>query len=105
MFGKQHVDITLTERAKEWIESYKLTSGLHNPIVSIYWARVRGEPEHKWRIGLYERAEINEGWLGIAQDFQFIVLQDENFERLNHKVLDITYDPNNLLVISVTPIP
>lgn len=105
MFGEQHVDIKLTERAKEWIENYKSTSGLRDPIAGISWSRVRGEPHHKWMIGLYERSHINEGWLGIAKDFQFIILQNEIIERLNHKVLDITYDQNNLLVISITSIP
>lgn len=105
MFGEQHLDLTLTERAKEWIKNYKSTSALQDPIVGISWSQVRGEPHHKWMIGLYERAQINEGWLGIAQDFEFIILQDENFERLNHTILDITYDQSGLLVISITPVP
>jgi hypothetical protein len=54
-------------------------------------------------IGLYERENVREGWLGIADAFQFVVIQEWLFDRLDGKTLDVAYDAEGRLRISVTP--
>jgi hypothetical protein len=103
MFGERHLTLALTPGAQQWIEDYKARSGLKNPIPTFHWSRVRGEPQEQLMIGLYERENVREGWLGIADAFQFVVIQEWLFDRLDGKTLDVAYDAEGRLRISVTP--
>jgi hypothetical protein len=103
MFGERHLNLTLTPRAREWLETYKTKSGLKDPIPNIQWSRVRGESEEQLMLGLYERGNVREGWLGIADDFRFVVIQEWLFDRLDGKTLDVVYDTEGRLRFSISP--
>jgi len=103
MFGKRHLALQLTSHARKWIDDYKAKSGLRDPIPTIHWSRVRGEAEEQLMIGLYEYDNVREGWLGIAEDFQFVVIQEWLFDRLEGKTLDLIHDAEGRLRISISP--
>ena len=103
MFGERHLTVHLTDQAREWIEQFKAKSGLRKPIPSFQWSRVRGEPKEKLMIGLYEMDNVQEGWLGIAGEFQFVVIQEWLFDRLDGKTIDVVLDADGRSQISVSP--
>ena len=53
-------------------------------------------------IGLYERDRVREGWLGIAGDFSFVVIQERLFDQLEGKTLDAILDAEGRSRISVS---
>jgi|JI10StandDraft_1071094.scaffolds.fasta_scaffold161572_3 hypothetical protein len=89
MFGERKINLHVTERAQAVITRWSKASKLPSPILGIKWSLVRGHRRHKWGIGFYERSEVYEGWLGIAPDFEFIVVQEWLFDRIDNATLDI----------------
>jgi len=89
MFGERKVDLHVTERAKVVLERWAKDSKLQAPILGISWGIVKGHQHYKWRLGFYERKDVSEGWLGIAPDFEFIVIQEWVFDKIDKKILDI----------------
>ncbi|HZR02002.1 MAG TPA: hypothetical protein VFA81_02370 [Burkholderiales bacterium] len=89
MFGERNVNLKLSDRAKEHISELMAHSGLKSPILSIKWAKWNDEPTEHWVIGFYERERVQEGWLGKAPEFEFVVIQEWVFDSLDGKLLDI----------------
>jgi hypothetical protein len=88
IFGERRVNLQLTERAAAAIERFLADAPVQHPLLSIWWAR-HGETEaERFSFGVYERADFREGWLGIAPQLQFAVIQDWLLDDLNDKVLD-----------------
>ena len=60
-------------------------------MVGISWVRPSGAPREGWGIGFYDRARIDElpGWLFIAPEFEFWVVQEWILYKFDNKVLDI----------------
>jgi hypothetical protein len=102
MFGERHLQLQLTDRARKWFDEYMSSSGLSNPIPMLQWSRVRGESDEQLMIGLYERDRVREGWLGIAGDFSFVVIQEWLLDRLEGKTLDAILDAEGRSRISVS---
>ena len=89
MFGERHVNLSVTDRAKTWIDRFKAQSGLRSPIVKLGWARWTDESADHWMIGLYDRNDVREGWLGIAPDLEFVVIQEWILDAVDNKTLDV----------------
>jgi|SRR5215831_924485 len=102
MFGERHISLRLTDRAQEWIKNFTENAGLREPIPLLQWSRIRGEEHEQLMIGVYERANVREGWLGIADGFQFVVIQEWLFDRLDGKTLDAILDAEGRVRISVS---
>jgi hypothetical protein len=90
MFGERKVNLTLTTRAKKYIEQMKAEGPFATPVLGISWSRVSDQQHEKWVIGLYEREDMREGWMGVAPEFDFIVIQEWILEAVNNKVLDVS---------------
>ena len=88
MFGERKVNLLLTTRTQEFLDRFKAKSKLNSPILGIGWSRVSRETTERWTIGLYDRKDVREGWLGIAPEFEFIVIQDWILDELDNKTLD-----------------
>ena len=102
MFGERHLSLQITDRARTWINDYTQRAGLRDPIPLFQWSRIRGEDNEQLMIGVYERGNVREGWLGIAGDFQFVVIQEWLFDRLDGKTLDAILDAEGRIRLSVT---
>lgn len=102
MFGERHLRLQLTDRARKWFDDYMSTSGLKDPIPCLQWSRVRGDSHEQLMIGLYERDRVREGWLGIAGEFRFVVIQEWLFDQLEGKTLDAILDAEGRHRISVS---
>ena len=89
MFGERRVDLQVTKRAKTVLDRWANASKLHSPILGIQWSLVKGHKYHKWGVGFYERHDVSEGWLGIAPEFEFIVIQEWILDKVDKKILDI----------------
>jgi len=89
VFGERKVNLQLTERAKEFIERYKAKTNLKSPILSIGWAKFNRETEERWYVGFQDRNDVREGWVGIAPDFEFVVVQEWILDQMDDRVLDI----------------
>ncbi|MEO8165889.1 MAG: hypothetical protein ABI619_10895 [Betaproteobacteria bacterium] len=92
MFGERAVNLKLTDRARERISQWKASSKLQSPVLSIKWAKWNDEPSERWVIGFHERSRVQEGWLGITPEFEFIVIQERVLDSLDGKTLDIGED-------------
>ena len=103
MFGKRNVNLQLTPRAQEFVERFKLNSGLNSPILGIAWSRVSDEPNPRWTLGLYERQDVRDGWLGTAPEFDFVVIQEWALERLNNALLDFDEEAGIVVVTPLEP--
>ena len=103
MFGKKNVALTMTERAREIVDAWGKSSKLNSPVIGIAWGRSSGASDDKFDLGFYEHANMPmiEGWLGIAPEFEFIVIQEWVLDALDNKTLDI--DDHGQIVI--TPVP
>jgi hypothetical protein len=88
MFGERKINLQLTQRTREFLDRFKAKSKLDSPILGISWSRVSNESNERWTIGLYDRKDVREGWLGIAPEFEFIVIQEWVLDELDDKVLD-----------------
>jgi hypothetical protein len=88
MFGQQEVDLRLTERARQWIRDYIAHSALQAPIVGILFGHAEGGVD-RLTIGLYDQGQLQEGWLAIAPELRFVVIQDWLLDRLDGSLLDI----------------
>jgi len=111
MFGTQKVNVTLTSRAKSRIDRDLALIKLRSPIFCLSWGttagRVNGqwiESPLKWTIGYNERdtAVEYEGWLGIADTFEFHVIQEWVLQAVDNRTLDI--DENGQISFA-PPIP
>lgn len=89
MFGERKVNLQLTERAKQYVERYKASARLGSPILSIKWAKWSDEPAERWVIGFHDRNRLQEGWLGITPEFEFVVIQEWILDSLDGKTLDV----------------
>jgi hypothetical protein len=90
MFGERKVSLQFTERAKDYIERFKATAGLRDPILTIKWSKWSDEPFERWMIGFNDRSRVQEGWLGITPELEFVVIQEWVLDALEGKTLDIT---------------
>ena len=101
MFGKRQINLQLTQRTKAFVDRFKLTSNLTNPILGITWSRVSDEPNERWTLGLYERQDVHEGWLGVAPEFDFVAIQEWIFDELENRTLDFD---NATGLVTLSPI-
>ena len=62
---------------------------LRSPIFGVLWVGKYDYPRGKWISGLYDRADDIPGWLGIAPEFEFVVVQEWVLDKVDNKVLDI----------------
>lgn len=90
MFGERKVNLRFTERARNYIDRFKATAGLRSPILSIKWAKWSDEPIERWIIGFNDRSRVQEGWLGITPEIEFVVIQEWILDALEGKTLDVT---------------
>ena len=98
MFGERKVNLQLTERTREFLNRFKAKSKLSSPILGIAWSQVSRETTERWTIGLYDRKDVREGWLGIAPEFEFVVIQDWILGELDNKTLDFDDDAGTVTV-------
>lgn len=89
MFGRRNVDLRLSDRAKDWITHYVTNSTVKQPILGILVGAWAGESP-KLTLGIYDRAKVYEGWIGVCPDLEFVVINEDIFDQLNGKTLDIT---------------
>jgi hypothetical protein len=75
-------------------------SNLRSPVLSIGWSRFNQEPGERWFVGFYDRKDVREGWLGVAPEFEFVVIQEWILDAVDNRVMDIdddrgtvTFDP------------
>jgi hypothetical protein len=101
MFGEQKVNLRVTDRTRAFLDRFKARSRLDDPVLGISWGRVGHETDERWTIGLYDRKDLREGWLGIAPDFDFVVVQDWALKALDDKVLDFDEDTG---IVTVAPL-
>src|SRR3977135_2631950 len=90
--GSRNVRLMLTPLAQRYIDELKRNSDLEEPIVQIGWGRWNDESEDHWILGLNDRVRMGEdwpGWLGIAPEFQFVVINPTLFDRLDGCILDV----------------
>ena len=90
--GCRNVRLMLTPRAQRYIEDWKQKSELEDPIVQIGWGRWNHESEDHWILGLNDKVRMGPdwpGWLGIAPEFQFVVINPMLFDRLDGCIMDI----------------
>jgi len=88
MFGERKVNLQLSKRTQAYLERFKANSKLSDPVLGLAWAGIPGETEERWTIGLYDRKDIREGWMGITPEFDFIVIQEWVLDQVDNKVLD-----------------
>jgi hypothetical protein len=93
--GTRNVRLMLTPRADTFIAEWKRKSGLDDPILDIGWGRWNHESDDHWMLGLHDRAKLGDdwpGWVGIAPEFVFVVINPSLFDRLEGCILDVGPD-------------
>lgn len=99
MFGERRINLQLSVRAKDFIDRFKAKSNLSKPILALTWSGRSGQTEERWTIGLYDLPEVREGWLGVAPEFEFVVIQDWIFDKIDNKVLDFDEDTGFVAIL------
>lgn len=92
MFGERKINLQITNRARDYIDRIKSSAQLKSPILSIKWAKWNDEPREHWVVGLQDRNRVQEGWLGITPEIEFVVIQEWILSALDGKTLDIDED-------------
>jgi hypothetical protein len=99
MFGSRKIDLRLSPRAERFVQRFRISAKLLNPILVISRVRFNQEDKERWLISLGERTEIREGWIGITSDFDFVVFQECVFDQLDCKILDIDESGSEVVLV------
>jgi hypothetical protein len=98
LFGRRSVSVEFTKRAEEGIARMLSEAPVKQPLLGIQWAST-GKDE-KWILGVYERENFREGWIGVAGDLEFAVIQEWVLDMLENATVDL--DDNDGRSMSVT---
>ena len=104
-FGERKIDLQVTERAQDVLDKQAEDTELSCPILGITWGKTGGHRYYKLDLGFFDGTEINEGWLGIAPDFDFIVIQEWILDRIDGKILDIDENKKFIFLDKTTLAP
>ncbi|MEW8657562.1 MAG: hypothetical protein AB2603_04475 [Candidatus Thiodiazotropha endolucinida] len=91
------ITLEITDIAVDLLQKRMSNSELHSPIPGLIWAMWSNESHYKWQIGFYEKDEIEEGFLIMADGLTLYVYQDWLLEYLDNSTLDIV---NNTITVS-----